>query len=76
MSAMDPDDQLDIQRADDVIANAGCACVHHDAHECARIRDHRGNMPDPFSEDTPNDRRACECSCHEKEIVFEEFDHA
>lgn len=51
-----------------------CACVSIDAHECARIRDQRGNMPDPFSEETPDDRRACECCCHEREIDFEEFD--
>ena len=76
MSAMDPDDQLDIQRADDVIANAGCACVHHDAHECARIRDSRYGFHSDPDQSVEVLRRACECSCHEKEIDFEEFDHA
>jgi len=46
-----------------------CACVHHDAYECARIRDRIDDAPDPFDDPNPRDqeRRACECCCHEKD---------
>lgn len=40
-----------------------CACVHHDAHECARIRDGR-HQPD----EREYERRACECECHAKDV--------
>jgi len=39
-----------------------CACVHHDARECARIRDreHASN-------------RRCECVCHKEHEEDEKF---
>jgi hypothetical protein len=40
---------------------ASCACVSHDAHECARIRD--GIDPD----DEHFMSRECECCCHHDE---------
>jgi hypothetical protein len=44
-----------------------CACVHHDAHECARIRDTRHD--DDFDD---VHRRACECSCHKDDDYYED----
>lgn len=38
-----------------------CACVHHDARECARIRDRR---LDDIDHESPDHGRLCECSCH------------
>lgn len=38
-----------------------CACVHHDAYECARLRDRRSNG---YDEDNDYYKRACECCCH------------
>lgn len=43
-----------------------CACVSHDARECARIRDRREIDPDYLPNGTwPH--RACECECHAEE---------
>jgi hypothetical protein len=39
-----------------------CACVHHDAYECARIRDGRH-----AKDEHEYHRRACECCCHKDE---------
>ena len=44
-----------------------CACVHSDAHACARIRDRNAQLNDDDAH-----RRACECSCHEDEDYNEE----
>lgn len=43
-------------------ATQACACVHHDAYECARIRDSR-DMSDYDDDDEPR-KRACACFCH------------
>ena len=47
-----------------------CACVHPDAHECARRRDFR------FIEDREEwPEEPCECACHMKdEDGFDEWD--
>lgn len=39
-----------------------CACVHHDANECARIRDGNHDI-----DDDDYRKRECECCCHDDE---------
>jgi hypothetical protein len=45
-------------RSSEIVVPPGCACVSHDAIDCARIRD------DLDTDDPRWDRRKCECECH------------
>lgn len=48
-----------------------CACVSHDATDCAWIRDGRPSRDDPH-----NFPRKCECVCHDEDRDdYEEYDH-
>lgn len=45
-------------RSSELVVPPGCACVSHDAMDCARIRD-------GFDTDDEHwDHRKCECVCH------------
>ncbi len=49
------------------IIPARCACVHHDAYECARIRDGWHAC-----DDDDYHRRECECSCHDNDDFYQD----
>jgi hypothetical protein len=56
------------QRTGSELVVPPCACVHHDATDCARIRDGF----DADDERYEGYRRKCGCECHERDDDYDD----